>query len=251
MSGERSFDPSKTPGTFEASPPGAPHEVAQELSPQLVQEQLERARANEQVLPPFAPERRMGVPPPAALHATPRATPTSHQPAASSSDSPSRGVPRPISDPGKIITGGWGPSSEALYFPLDGTELRELVRLLLDKLNDRIENDLRFSPATTYPRARVTLTLTIDCVAGQSEEIQYVEVKEKTPMEIALQKGDREVYEWTEERREVAEDGSAENPPDRIRDELQLPKPRKHQVEGPGGRKAWVDVEPDPLSNIF
>ncbi len=146
------FDPAKTPGSFEAPPPGAPHEVAQDLSPQLVQEQLERARANEQVLPPFAPERRMGVPPPTTIHATPRELSVSHQPAASAGDSPSRGIPKPISDPGKIITGGWGPSSEALYFPLDGTELRELTRMLLDKLNDRIENDLRFSPAATYPR---------------------------------------------------------------------------------------------------
>jgi hypothetical protein len=253
MPGERVFDPAKTPGTFGAPPEGAPQESALPLTGAAIAEMAAKARANEQVLPPFAPEKRMGVPPPTTLHAKPRELSVSHQPAASNTDSPSRGVPQPISDPGKVITGGWGPALEAQYFPLDGSELRELVRMLLDKLNERIQNDMRFHPAITYPRVKATLQLVIEGFRAEEQgfEIQYVAAHDKTKLEVAKQLAQEVVFVVQEMRREVTEDGTAENPPDRVRDELELPKPHKHQVEGPGGRKAWVDVEPDQLQNIF
>ncbi len=252
--GERTFDPAKTPGTFGAPPEGAPQETALPLTGEAIARMAEKARANEQVLPPYAPEKRMGVPPPTTLHAVPRELSTSHQPAASNTDSPSRGVPQQITDPGKIITGGWGPAAEAQYFPLDGSEVRELARLLMDKLNERLENDMRFMVATTYPRVTVTLTLAVQGYATASEaDFEIVSRKEqvKTPEAVAKQFGEPIDFTVAEQRREVAPDGTAENPPDRLRDELELPKPHKHMIEGPGGRKAWVDVEPDPLQNIF
>src|SRR6185295_18611078 len=148
-----------------AVPENAPKETSQPLSQELIQQQLAAARANEKVLPPFNPK-PLGPPkglvakatrvveeffgsaadvvqtPPeapvaAAGSVASLATPSEDQPplpppepwqkAASDTDTPSRGIPTAIADPGKAITGGFGGLGPAQYFPLDGSELGAVI----------------------------------------------------------------------------------------------------------------------------
>lgn len=243
------FDPSKTPGTFEVPPANAPRETSQPLSVDAVSEQLARAAQNERELPPFEP--RMGLPPP-VIHAAPRQGERSHQPAASSTDSPSRGVPQPILDPGKRITGGFGHTGEAQYFPLDGTELRELVLSQFDALAQRLQNDLRFHIAITYPRVKVRVVVEVDAYAQESGfTVERIVEHAKTPVEVAHDHADHVTFVLVESRREVAEDGSSEAPPDLLREELGLQKPLKQQIELPGNQRMFVDVQSQPLDGMF
>lgn len=245
-------------GAFEAPPAGAPAETTQPLSQALVDAQIATARANERELPPFNPQPGAPVPdespePPAsrlteAVQALHQGTPRAQQPAASDSDSPSRGMPRPIADPGKQITGGFGLAGEAQYYPLDGNELRELVRGLMDLLNDRIQNDLRFHPAITYPRVACRVVLEVE---GYSDKGNFQIVQhllpgkgDKTPLEIARTKGDEVCFCVIASRQEFSPEGESLDPPDKLRDELGLPKPRKQMVQAGAGRQL-VDVTPD------
>ena len=245
------FDPTKTPGTFGEPPPNAPREVSQPLAQDAIGKALSEAAKNEQPLPPFDPPKRMGVLPPETLHAAPRSAPPSHQPAASETDSPSRGIPQEITDPGKRITGGFGHAGESQYFPLDGSELRELVRSLMDKINERIQDDLRFHIAITYPRVRARVVVEIEAYAQDSGfEIEKISEWTKTPLEYARVIADKVAFVVIEGRQEMADDGSAENPPNRVRDELGLPTPHKQQIQTPGGR-IFVDVPNPGLDNLF
>src|SRR5574340_798912 len=170
------------------------------------------------------------------------AAPKTHQPAASDSDSPARGIPRPIADPGKQITGGFGHALEQQYFPLDGQELKTLVQTLLDDLRQQIENDLHFTIAITYPR--VTVRLRLD-VTGYTEDEGFSITKarghEKTPEPIAQFAGTPFEHALEAVRREFDEQGEPENTPDRLRDEMGLEKPRKQVVES-GGQRMIVDI---------
>ena len=243
-------DATKTPtGSFAPPPADAPREVARPLDPSVVDAQIAAARANERPLPPFNPQ-PVSPPPPTKDDRVVEAR--SHQPAASNSDSPSRGVPRPILDPGKRITGGFGLNADQQYFPLDGSELRELVRGLLDQVNDRIANDLRFHLAITYPRVRARVVVEIEAYAkDQDFTIERIGVHDKTPLEVARQHGDQIVFAVIAGRQEFTEEGAAQDPPNRIREELGLPIPRKQQVETPGG-KMFVDrTADDPLEGAF
>ena len=175
-----------------------------------------------------------------------RPDPAKHQPAASDTDSPARGTPPLMATlpEGKRITGGFGDPVEAEYYPLDGTELRELIYALMDSIHARLQDDLRFSFATTYPRCSARVVVEIDAFAqDQTLTVEKVMVPphEKTPMEVARVYGDQVVFCVTAERAEMTEDGRSIAPPNQTRKELQLPIPRKTAVETPAGRMI-VDV---------
>ncbi len=160
-----------------------------------------------------------------------------HQRAGSNSDSPSRGVPQPIADPGKRVTGGFGDVGEAQYFALDGIELRRVIDSLLTELQRRIADDLRFSMAATYPRVNARVAIEVSCY-GNDSSFQIVNhyVKEKTPIEIARRHAEECCFVIQAEHVEMTESGESVTPPDKIRLELGLPVPRKQAVQTPGGR---------------
>ncbi len=172
--------------------------------------------------------------------------PAKHQPAASDTDSPARGTPPPMSTlpEGKKITGGFGDPVEAEYYPLDGTELRELIYALMNSIHARLQDDLRFTFAITYPRVSARVVVEIDAFAQDGTmtvEKVMVPPHEKTPLEVARLYGDQVVFCVTAERAEMTEDGRSIAPPNQTRQELQLPIPRKTAVQTPAGRMI-VDV---------
>lgn len=161
-----------------------------------------------------------------------------HQPAASDSDSPSRGMPKPVNDPGKQITGGFGDVGEAQYFPLDGLELKALVNHQLERLSNQLDHDLRFGIAAVYPRVNVRVVLEVDCyVTDQSFEIPKMMIPhERTPLEVAREMADHVVFCVLEEHVEMLPDGESVTPPNALRHELGLEVPAKRAVQTPGGR---------------
>lgn len=168
--------------------------------------------------------------------------PTKHLPAASNTDSPSRGIP--TITPEKRITGGFGDTGEAQYYPLDGSELRALVNALMDSIHARMEDDLRFNMAVTYPRCTARVVVEVEAYGNdQTMTVEKVMVPahERTPIEVARLYGDQIVFCVTAERAEMTEDGRSLAPPNQTREELQLPIPRKTAVDTPGGRMI-VDV---------
>lgn len=175
-------------------------------------------------------------------------------PAASNTDSPTRGrlpdLTPPTGDKYEGISrGGFSDLADAQYFPLDGSELKELVRALMDDLNARIENDLRFSLALWYPRVRAVVEIRIEGHADDADmgftipKIKAPKDGEKggTPMEIARLKADEVCFVVQSFRQEFTPDGESDRPPDAIRDELRLPKPRK-QILDTNGQQVFVDV---------
>jgi hypothetical protein len=141
--------------------------------------------------------------------------PDPYQPAASSTDSPARGIPRPSYDPGKMITGGFGEPAEGQYFPLTGEEIKVAVFDLFDQLVSRIQHDLYFGIAMTYPQARVTVMVTLH--AGEEPQTTLTATYDEAVL-----------------------------PPDGLRDKLQIAKPFKHTV-GSGTRRQLIDVDAGPL----
>lgn len=168
-----------------------------------------------------------------------------HQPAASNTDSPSRGVPRGT-EKGKEITGGFGvpgDGADAQYFPLDGTELRKVVLVCMDEMAKRIEDDLRFSIACTYPRAHVRVVIEVDAY-GMEKTMEIPKVLPPhtgTPLEVARRYGDQIVFVVVAERQEMTPNGESVIPPNKMRSEAQLEIPRKRLVDTPSGRQ-FVDV---------
>lgn len=147
-----------------------------------------------------------------------------YQPAASGSDSPSRGQPTPSLDPGKVITGGFG--DQPSYFPLTGPELKELVRSLFDQLNTQLDQDLRFGLASTYPQVCCTVTVSIDGLPGASTQDVAFSLTKQRYLELNAEASDTQA-----------------TPPDHLRDQIALPKPHKHLVSGAGtGRPLFADV---------
>lgn len=179
------------------------------------------------------------VPPPSATVVV--AEP--YRPAASNTDSPSRGVPRPIADPGKRITGGFGDVGEAQYFPLDGLELKVLIEALLDDLHARIQDDLRFARAMTYPRVRARVEIIVECYAADAGFVipKIAKPHEKTPIDVARSHADECVFILSSQRQEFDEDNQPQSAPNAIRQELGMGIPRKQSVQTPGGRMI-VDV---------
>ncbi len=174
-------------------------------------------------------------------------------PAASNSDGPARGILLNLTPPPeKEITGGFGDLGDAQYFPMTGSEILELSKALIDDLVARIENDLRFSMALTYPRVRVTASLLIEGHAEDGDagfEVTKIHQPKSgeagsTPVEVARQHGDEIVFMVTSKRQEFTPNGDQELPPDAIRAELGLPRPHKRMIENPSGAPSWVDVIP-------
>lgn len=166
----------------------------------------------------------------------------STHPAASNTDGPSRGIPRPIADPNKQITGGFGDAADAQYYPLDGAELLQVVWGLMDDLAKRLVNDIRFSVAATYPRVAVRAQVVVE---GYTVDVPIVVEKvavpwEKTPVALAEKLGDEVVFVVRERRREFASDGAVETPPNAMRAEAGLEIPRK-QFVGTGNNRSVVD----------
>lgn len=168
-----------------------------------------------------------------------------HQPAASATDSPSRGIPTPSADPGKQITGGFGDAGDAQYYPLDGSELRELVRGLMSVIDAQIENDLRFSMAITYPRVAAKVSIEVTAYAAGGDGGQYdpsftidkvMPPHDKTPLDVARSRADQVCFVVIADRVEMRADGTSVSPPNQIRQELGLTVPRKQAIQTPQGR---------------
>lgn len=252
------MDKSEFKGTFEPPPAHAPQEVSStHVGPTA--DQLIAAQRNERSLQPLVYEPRTGpaldvpkqvVQPRTQPVLPPRDENRTHQPAASNSDSPSRGIPREVDDPGKRITGGFGVQGPPQYYPLDGSELRVACEDMLEKIHTRIQNDLRFHPAMVYPRVRAVLTLTIEAYGqAESHQIKSEFDHSKTPVAVALEVGAvHSTFEVAETIQEFDKDGNPENPPDRVRDALGLEKPRKQFVDMAGGRQL---VDRPSLLNSF
>lgn len=176
-------------------------------------------------------------------------------PAASDTESPSRGILPNLTPPKGdkfegISRGGFSDLGEAQYFPLDGNELKELVFALMDEMADRIKNDLRFSMAMTYPRVRAVVEIRVEGFAEDADagfQIQKILAPKdgkpgSTPEDVASARADSICFVVRALRQEVSQDGETELPPDAIRDELGLAKPRKTIVEDGMGRQSFVDV---------
>lgn len=166
-----------------------------------------------------------------------------YQPAASNTDSPSRGIPRAQTDPGKVITGGFGVAADAQYFPLDGAELLQVVYALMDQLAAKIQNDLRFSIAATYPRVSAKVLVQVEGYGlDQALQIQVVmPPHERTPVEVAESRADEVVFIVKTQRREFDEAGNSESPPNAMRAEIGAAIPRK-QAFGEGARRVIADI---------
>lgn len=165
------------------------------------------------------------------------------QPAASNTDSPSRGIPRAIADPGKVITGGFGVQADAQYFPLDGSELLSLVYTLMDELAERLRNDLRFGMAICYPRVSARVQVVIEgYTVDQPITIERVMPShEKTPIEIAAARADDICFIVKAQRREFDDQGQSETPPNAMRDQIGAVIPRK-QAFGEGPQRVIADI---------
>ncbi len=167
-----------------------------------------------------------------------------HQPAASTTESPSRGAPTPARDPSLQPTGGFGPIPGVNYAPLDGTEVRELVLALFDQIATQMATDLRFVRALTYPRLECRVM--VDVITFPPEGAVRItkilpDPKGQLARDIALQHADECCFVVTAQRQELNAAGDSVDPPDKIRDELQLPKPHM-QVVGTGAARQLVDV---------
>jgi hypothetical protein len=173
------------------------------------------------------------------------------QPAWSNTDSPSRGVPRIQTDPGKAVTGGFGAASMQ-YFALSGAELATIALRLLDQLRAIIPNDLRFNEALVYPQ--VSLRVAVE-VTGFTHDADFIvdrimpEVpipanqpgRTRIALDLARQYCDEVAFVVVEERRETDDQGEPLAAPDELRREHGLTVPAKRIVRDAGGPQ-WVDT---------
>lgn len=247
-------------------PPDAPREVSHALDPMTVANQVALARAHERELAPLVYEKPPALESAIAgkqiagldpfyekLNARIAAGQANPMPAMSNTDSPSRGMPGTAPIPAARskapiqVIGGFGDGGEAQYFPLTGVELKILIEELMDDVHQRIQNDLRFSIAQCYPRVTAKVQIVVE---GETTDggfvIQKTVQKHETPLEVAQRYGDSVVFVVTADRREFTEAGEVSSPPDALRDELGLPKPRKQQVSMAGGQ-SFADV---PLEKV-
>jgi hypothetical protein len=172
----------------------------------------------------------------------------SAQPAASNTDSPARGIPSPVADPGKRITGGFGDAIDQQYFPLDGSELRALVIGILEYLKDQMLNDLRFSVALCYPRVTARVVIHIEGYAHEMNfDLTRAAEHTKTTVEIAELVGAQPTtFELEGVVAEMTPDGESVMPPNATREALGLTVPRKQRVPMPTGGFAVIDRAAEP-----
>lgn len=160
-----------------------------------------------------------------------------HQPAASNTDSPSRGMPKPVADAGKQITGGWGALQES-YEPLTGAEVRDMALVLMDEITKILQNDLRFTLASTYPRVEIAVELKVNCYEmNQPISVRRVRPAQGSmPLDVARKLADEVVFVIVNKRQEFNEKDESETPANAMRLEIGSEAPRKQYVEVPGGR---------------
>lgn len=178
-------------------------------------------------------------------------------PAASMSESPAKGilpdlVPKPERDKfDGISRGGFSDVGEEQYNPLNGAEVWELILSKFDELVKQCPNDLRFSMALTYPRVRVRVRIEVEGAAEDKDGGFTIEkiIAPKagqpggTALEIARQRANQIVFVVEAMKQEFTEGGESDTPPDQIRDELGLSKPRKQIIHGQMPGQQWmVDV---------
>ena len=204
-----------------------------------------------------APDRSGEVDRPPAVGQAPGPDPyapidLSTMPAASNTDSPTRGIVRPnISNarPNRPeITGGFGDQAALQYFALDGRELLTLVETLMDEVHARLQNDLRFNEALTYPQVSARVVIEISGFAHDSDFLidkilpTTHEARTRTPIEIARSVADEVAFVVMAERREADDEGNPIAPPDQLRQELGLRRPGKRMIRSPLGTESFVDV---------
>ncbi len=267
---ERTRDPRTgrylNPGGFASPPAGAPHEVTTPTS--ISQSEIEQAHARAEER---ANQRADGGPQAGSSEGAPRrealGSPLPQQPiqilgkaparssespddtaspldeltdafkathpAASTSDSPSRGVPTPSGDPGKQITGGWGPTgSGSEYFALNGVELKAIVVVLATRLKESLDGDLRFGLSVVYPQVKVSLRLTVD---GRSPEGRDLDLPGTEKLDL----------QWDRILSLDAEvEDSEQTPAGKIRDDFHIRGPAKTIVRA-GAARMLVDVTTD------
>jgi hypothetical protein len=245
---------------FSPPPANAPHETTQPLDPGLITKQAELAAANEKELAPlkFALSKAVasvaGLPHEvvtAPLHAAPDAPAGTTsaattepvkdpQPAASDTDTPTRGIPKPITDPGKKITGGWGDDGgfESQYYALDGNELRALIRSIWKELDHQLDLDLRFGIACCYPRVACRVTIEI---GGAAPDASVNDVAFDLDSRVVFLSGQK------------VDDNST--PADQLRIDAGVERPYKRTIKTATGsyivdretRLAPDPIAPDPL----
>lgn len=148
-------------------------------------------------------------------------------PAGSNSDTPRRGLPKPIRDHGKHITGGFGMMPEH-YSPLNGDEVKTALEALMDLVHASLQRDLRLTVATTYARAQISVTLAVrGSVMAHPVEIRREQLLDRNPVDVAEQFGDEVLFVVLQQRREENARGESEDPPNKIRQDLGLPIPRR------------------------
>ena len=102
--------------------------------------------------------------------------------------------------------GAVGIGGEGEYFPLDGSEAREVILSLMDQMVEQIQKDLRLTLATTYPLLSVSVTVKVAC--DQPDQTFFIE---------------------------QTLDEARGHPPDLVRESLGLSVPRKQAVQTPTG----------------
>lgn len=179
------------------------------------------------------------IPGPMATAPAPAPAPA-HQPAASNTDSPSRGIPKPITDPGKQITGGFGFEGgfEPQYYALDGTELLALIRTIWQGLQPDLDRDLRFGIACCYPQVAARVTIEI---GGAHAAATVNDVAFTVESRILLLSGVK------------VDDNST--PADALRVEAGLDRPYKRTVRTPTGtfivdREVSLEAPAQPASAV-
>jgi hypothetical protein len=188
--------------------------------------------------------------PPAPLPIPPvdDATIRGRAPAFSDTDTPARGIPRQPTRAGKEITGGFGDQASLQYFALNGQELRVLVESLMDKVYNRIQNDLRFNEALTYPQVGVRVVVEVEGFVHDADFLvdQILptthDARTKTPTALARTLADHVAFVLIEGRSEVDEaTGDPVDSPDAVRQDLGLVRPMKRAIRTPSGDQ-FIDV---------
>ena len=197
-------------------------------------------------------------------------TPDPTQPAASNSDSPSRGIPGTAYSPHRAkdplaIEGGFGIGSGE-YFAIDGVEMKACLEQLLEEVLSQAENDARVVGLSGATGA--TLSLRAVLLADTEDQTVTIEKTGANPdgdlvhailtlcdaFHRDLQTDLRMGLAWTypsygviltltvcayaghegftiqKHRREFDEAGQPETPPDALREELALPIPGRQVV---------------------
>lgn len=195
-------------------------------------------------------------------------------PAASNSDSPSRGIPGTAHSPHRAkdpleVTGGFG-GGGGEYFALDGTEVRTCVEQLLDELIQQAENDVRVVALTADTVAEIRIALAVTADTGDQKvdlvgsggnpdgdlvaaiqavlDAFHASVVGDLRLGIACSYPQYGVtltltvkahaedpgFTLSKHRREEDEHGITETPPDALRQELGLPIPGKQTTHYAG-----------------